>query len=211
MIHFISMVFIVMTLNSHKYHHNHHWHRNHHHCHEMIIIMVIMGVIVTKYSYITHCSTGHSLLFHCCYQSLWRRDLITIITHQPITLCGTIVNIHIRAHLNIWNNICRMTSAAHRWSQSSSSSDKEEKTIIQKQTWSMVWYENPQKPANLQRSFITLDLKFLFLLMLMLMVFFFKCRVGIKGKVEQGWLTQLNASEWRAPWVHTHNSFLQKS
>ena len=25
---------------------------------------------------------------------------------------------------------------------------------------------------------------------------FFKCRVGIKGKVEQGWLTQLNASEW---------------
>ena len=46
MIHFISMVFIVMTLNSHKYHHNHHWHRNHHHCHEIIIIMVIIMVIM---------------------------------------------------------------------------------------------------------------------------------------------------------------------
>ena len=40
----------VMTLNSHTYHHKQHWHRNHHHCHEIIIIMVIMGVIVTKYS-----------------------------------------------------------------------------------------------------------------------------------------------------------------
>ena len=72
MIHIISMVFIVMTLNSHTYHHNHHWHRNHHHCHEIIIIMVIMGVIVTKYS------SSH------IYHSLFNRALPPLSLLLPI-------------------------------------------------------------------------------------------------------------------------------
>ena len=140
MIHIISMVLIVMLLNSHTCHHNHHWHRNHHHCHEIIIIMVIIMVIMgddsDKVFFPSHISltvqqgtpSSFTAATNRCDDETWSPSSPNVYYfvnhhHQPITLCWTIVNIHIRAHLNIWNNICRMTSAAHRWSQSSSSSN----------------------------------------------------------------------------------------